>query len=103
LGERGIAFAETFAIIRTRQELRTFDFSTLMKAEFVVKPNHGSKGRGISIVKKLPSSPSQPLLFKIGEHTLTETELKHQLADILDGAYSMTYNDSILIEEKLLP
>jgi hypothetical protein len=70
----------------------------LPKKEFVIKPNHGSKGRGISIV-----TAEENNLFRIGGKQFTETILKHQLMDILDGAYSMTSDDSILIEEKLIP
>lgn len=44
LGERGIPFAETYAVIRSRKQLVNFDFSTLPAKNFVLKPNHGSKG-----------------------------------------------------------
>ncbi|MBU0626811.1 hypothetical protein KKG31_01490 [Patescibacteria group bacterium] len=43
LSERGIPFAKTYAIIKTRKELFDFDFSQLPKKEFVVKPNQGSQ------------------------------------------------------------
>ena len=49
LGERGIPFAETYAV----KQLVNFDFSTLPAKNFVLKPNHGSKGRGVCILKKL--------------------------------------------------
>ncbi|GHV21275.1 hypothetical protein FACS189428_1440 [Clostridia bacterium] len=65
----------------------------------MIKPNHGSKGRGIFIVSRIDGNIS----FKIGEKLFNEAELKLQLVDILDGEYSMTSNDSILIEEKLIP
>jgi hypothetical protein len=78
--------------------LHTFDFTTLPKKDFVLKPNHGSKGRGIFII-----TAEEKNLFRIGDKYLTEATLKHQLADILDGAYSMTSDDTILIEEKLIP
>lgn len=78
--------------------MRSFDFTTLPQKEFVIKPNHGSKGRGISIITAKESN-----LFCIGDKHFTEAALKHQLVDILDGAYSMVNDDSILIEEKLIP
>jgi hypothetical protein len=78
--------------------LRKFDFTKLPKKEFVVKPNHGSKGRGISII-----TAEENNLFRSGDKHFTEATLKHQLVDILDGAYSMTSDDTILIEEKLVP
>jgi len=49
--ERGIPFAKTYGIIRNRKELYEFDFYYLPKKSFVVKPNHGSKGQGVYIVK----------------------------------------------------
>jgi hypothetical protein len=88
LSERGIPFAETYALIKTRKELREFDFKSLPKTEFVAKPNHGSKGRGIVIVNL--SDKLHPLPYT-------------QFVNILDGEYSMTSNDSILIEEKIVP
>jgi glutathione synthase/RimK-type ligase-like ATP-grasp enzyme len=43
--ERGIPFAKTYGIIANRKELYEFDFAYLPKKNFVVKPNHGSKGQ----------------------------------------------------------
>ncbi len=54
LVERGIPFAKTYGIISSRKELYDFDFSYLPKKNFVVKPNHGSKGKGVYIVKYIP-------------------------------------------------
>lgn len=54
LVERGIPFAKTYGIISSRKELYDFDFSYLPKKNFVVKPNHGSKGQGVYIVKYIP-------------------------------------------------
>ncbi len=51
LWERGIPVAKNYWIISSRKELQRFDFSLLPKEEFVVKPNKGSKGKGIFIVK----------------------------------------------------
>ena len=97
LAERGIPFAETYALIRNRKELSACDFSAFPNKTFVLKPNHGSKGRGILIVSQEAEG------FRIGEALFTEAELKLQCTDILDGEYSMTHDDSILVEEKLTP
>lgn len=97
LSERGIPFAETYAIIKNRIELSACDFHALPHASFVIKPNHGSKGRGILIVTQEEGK------FRVGGQLFTEAELKLHCVDILDGEYSMTSNDSILIEEKLIP
>lgn len=52
LSGRGIPFAETYAVIGSHQELSNFSFDSITENSFVVKPNHGSKGQGILIVKK---------------------------------------------------
>ena len=123
LWERGVPFAETFALIKNQKELSAFEFSQLPQKEFVVKPNHGSKGKGIAIVsyvgeeevevitkkkgvfsflkKKKKAEMKKKHLFKISGEILDEEEMKFRFADILDGKFSMTSNDSILIEEKL--
>lgn len=45
LGERGIPFAQTYAVIKSRAQLADFDFSQIPHQHFVLKPNHGSKGK----------------------------------------------------------
>lgn len=127
LWERGIPFAETYALIKSRKELADFDFHTLENKNFVVKPNHGSKGRWISIVsyqgeqewdnpikkgfqyfftpqsKRKKSKKSLQHIFRIWGELMSEHELKLQLATILDGEFSITTQDTILVEEKLIP
>lgn len=127
MGERGIPFAETYALIKSRKELAAFEFHSLASRDFVVKPNHGSKGRGIFIVnyqgqqewerpieqgiqnffarllKRKKHHKSLQHIFRIGDQLISEYDLKQQLATILDGEYSLTTQDSILIEEKLIP
>ena len=39
LSVRGIPFAKTFAVIRTKRELQAYDFDSITSAHFVVKPN----------------------------------------------------------------
>lgn len=57
LVERGIPFAKTYGIIANRKELYEFDFAYLPKKNFVVKPNHGSKGQWVYIVKYIEEEP----------------------------------------------
>ena len=125
LGERGIPFAETYAVIRSRKQLVNFDFSTLPAKNFVLKPNHGSKGRGVCILKKLWKGPlpeekrsffwrwfsfskkkenaEEVQLFGLEWATISEEELKRRVIDTLDGKYSMTLTDEAILEEKLVP
>lgn len=57
--ERWIPFAKTYGIISDRSELYDFDFAYLPKKNFVVKPNHGSKGKWIYIVKYIEENPEE--------------------------------------------
>ena len=50
LSARGIPTARVFAEVRSRQELKEFDFDTLPD-ECVLKPNNGFGGEGIMILK----------------------------------------------------
>jgi len=55
--------------------LYEFDFSYLPKKSFVVKPNHGSKGQGIYIVKYLPEEVSVECVTQEEKQT-THTVIK---------------------------
>ena len=89
-------------IIRNRKELKNYDFSKFENQDFVIKPNKWSKWKGImicSVVKKYDE-----YFIKTGWKLLTQEEFKKHLSDILDGKYSLTlWNDIILIEEKIQP
>lgn len=53
LSERWIPVPETYWFIKNRKQLNDFNFSYLPKNNFVVKPNEGSKGRGVLILEIL--------------------------------------------------
>ncbi len=132
LSERGIPFAKTYAIISNRNELYDFDFSYLPKKTFVIKPNQGSKGEGILIVKDIykqekikekrsnifdkitkirakyipyktiPTDKKE--IYHIGEKKIDDSTFRRYLLDIIDGKYSMTmWWDKVIVEEKLNP
>lgn len=134
LGARNIPFAQTYAVISNPQQLEQLDFAQLPSKDFVIKPNHGSKGQGILVLKRdqqitkvqpeaqlarlwkqfkksdsSPSHPSDPAAtelqwsFKAQGKILSEYQIRRQCLDILDGQYSMTLSDKIIIEEKLIP
>ena len=128
LSERWIPFAKTYAILSNRNELYDFDFSALPKKNFVIKPNHWSKGNGIYITKYLghseemiaPKIPYRKMTLKkalqipvyehkndtywINNNIVPDSEFRRQLLDIIDGKYSMNLgNDKIIVEEKLIP
>ena len=121
LEERWIPVPKTYALIRSRGELQKFDFGSLPQS-FVVKPNRGSKWRWILIVQRLQKVDNtsswfwqkllsywrQPLpyeqyLYKIKGAIVEERAFRRHLVDILDGKYSISPKDEILIEEKINP
>ena len=79
LSERWIPFANTYAILKSRNELYDFDFSSLPKKNFVIKPNHGSKGNGIYITKYLWKSEHlkwEEIVLPKGKNKKSTTELR---------------------------
>lgn len=105
LSSRGIPTGTTYAMIRSKSELKDFSFDGIEEDDFVIKPNKGSKGKGIAIVRRVPLEDSGEYYYKIGSDLLTEKQLKYFLRDILDWRYSLASGsrDSVLIEEKLMP
>ncbi|HMT00909.1 MAG TPA: DUF1704 domain-containing protein [Candidatus Absconditabacterales bacterium] len=124
LSARDIPVPKTFGRIMNHHDLMNYDFSELEQEEFVIKPNKGSKGRGISIVsfRKNSHDTISPKSFgffdkllygsySFFDHTYTiggvdydDLSFKKKLIAILDGAYSLGVgSDTILIEEKLIP
>jgi len=132
LTERWIPLPETYAVIQSRSELATFDFSSLPHTYFIIKPARGSRWRGIFRVKKLkdykpdhslfPPSLSSPNWwttffwkstsdhenkdqhrFEVQGNIISESLLKTYCLDILDGKESLQGRpDHILIEEMLV-
>lgn len=98
LSGHGIPFAETYLMIRSQQELGNLSFQDLPDA-FVIKPNHGSKGQGILVVKRRKNSK----YFVAGQEWSID-EMRLHMIDILQGTFSLYgSHDSIVIEELLLP
>ena len=56
-----------------------------------------------SFLKFREGSSAPYHLFEIQGQTKDENELKRHMLDILDGKYSMTLSDHIILEEKLIP
>jgi len=86
-------------IIKTRKELRNYDFSIYVWKDFVVKPNKWSKWKWIMICHMIDDH-----FVKVWSSVLSIDDFKKKIADILDGKYSLTMgNDIALIEEKIIP
>lgn len=98
LSSRGIPFAENYVILSSHQELTDFSLSSIPTDHFVIKPNKGSRGRGILIVKRGEEG------YMIDGAIWTEDEVKLYMTDILHGSFSLHgSSDTIVIEELLAP
>jgi hypothetical protein len=104
--------------------LYQYDFSSLPKDDFIVKPVRGSRGRGIYRMKLSDEpkhvgylrrlgmfdqlftkhSPYVDQRYKISGDYVDDTTMRRYLVDILDGKHSLTSRrDAIMLEEVLVP
>jgi glutathione synthase/RimK-type ligase-like ATP-grasp enzyme len=51
LAKRSISVPETFKLVKNFLQRLSLDMDTLQSHQFVIKPNQGSKGNGIFLVK----------------------------------------------------
>jgi hypothetical protein len=129
LSVRWIPVPQTFAMIKNRFQLQTYDFSQL-HTDFVVKPNKWSRGRWIMVTSIVDADKISPptwlqkyistvsnflhywyndwhlpqYALKTENHILTPDQYKRRCVQILDGWYSLwNQKDSILVEEKIIP
>lgn len=87
-------------VIKNRNQLNEFDFSTLPKS-FVIKPVKGVRGGGVTIVY---NRNKEGKWIASGNRRYTEDDLKSLIQDILDGRYSLFNEpDRALIEERVRP
>ncbi len=101
LGKAGIHVPERYAVFTKPQKILDFDWSKLPSA-FALKPNKGLGGEGIIIVKKRAkdSTPEKPVWIASDKRRVTADDMKLQVLDILEGAYSLgNVPDFAYIEE----
>src|SRR3989338_1762771 len=96
---RGIGVARLYAVIRNYKELDNFNPDTL-PASFVIKPNRGYGGEGITLIHNRKTE----LFLGSGKKKYHWADIYRQCSDILDGKYSISgLGDKVIFEELLLP
>src|SRR3990167_7466351 len=92
LAARGIPVAKIYGKIESRKQLKSFDFDSLPE-ECVLKPNYGSGGEGILILKgrKNPSTSLRTggMFLEQGKRPISDDALREHIEDILDGKFSV--------------
>src|SRR3989338_3064580 len=98
LSARGIPVAKLHGVIRSKQELRDFQWERLPQS-FVIKPNSGYGGEGILVITE--RTKTQNWITSEGK-VLTLKSVKRHINNILDGRYSLSdLTDQALFEQRL--
>lgn len=99
LSSRGIGVAKLFHHVK-KYELLTPKFFANLPNSFVMKPNRGFGGGGITVIMERKKNH---WITPSGKK-LSETDLVRQCTDILEGKYAISgSSDSIIFEERLEP
>lgn len=98
LSARGISVPRLYGTIRTREDLKKYDFLSLPE-RFVLKPNSGSGGEGI-----LPIWGRKEGGYSLagGVQEMSQAELEEHIEDILEGRFSMSGVRDIAFFEQLI-
>lgn len=98
--KHGIATPPLLGTFYDRDEIRSFDWSSLPANGFVIKPARGYGGGGILPIKKWENN----IAVTVSGEEYTLQRLESHLLDILDGAYSLQFlPDKAFIEERVIP
>lgn len=101
LAEReGIAVPETYGVIRSPHDAARFEKMIDGRTSFVIKPTRGSGGRGVLVI----DSQDGKNFTKPSGAVLTGDEVRHHIANILAGLFSLGgQRDNALIEYRVKP
>jgi alpha-L-glutamate ligase-like protein len=99
LSKAKVRVPQTYAKIASIEDLEKFDFLSLTP-DFVIKPNNGLGGQGIVVVEKGGVYAGEWVTSE--GSTVSVSDLKLQITDILAGQYSMDdLPDAAYIEERV--
>lgn len=95
----GIAVPATYAVLSRHGDIRQLPGLISDRCEFVVKPAHGSGGRGILIVAH---HDEQQFILPNGS-CITLNDFRYHVASILSGLFSLgELPDTALIEQRIV-
>ncbi|MBK6657398.1 MAG: alpha-L-glutamate ligase-like protein [Proteobacteria bacterium] len=81
----GIAVPELYGLIHAVREAKDFERMVEGRKDFVIKPAHGSGGKGILVI----TDRRRDMYIKGDGHALTAAEVQHHIENVLGGVYSL--------------
>ncbi len=94
----GISVTDLYGTVESQFELKGLYDTLAPYDSFVIKPNHGSGGKGILVI----THKNHDSYVKPNGETLTLKDLKSHISNILSGLYSLGGRYDIAIIEKLV-
>jgi alpha-L-glutamate ligase-like protein len=94
----GIPVPDLYGVVETEYQVRHLPVWLKDRADFVIKPAHGSGGEGILVI----AGRSRANYRTVSGQLLTQEELNHHVFNILGGLYSLGgQTDAALIEYRV--
>jgi alpha-L-glutamate ligase-like protein len=94
----GVPTPDVYAVVSSHSELRRLALTVGDRGDFVVKPNHGSAGRGVLV---LLGRDGRDFVRHNGERLRFE-QMRQHLSDILSGLYSLGGRpDQALLQQRV--
>jgi len=94
--EWGVPVTELYAVIEQQSQVRKLHEILLPYESFVIKPDHGSGGKGIIVI----THREEDTFIKASGEALSLTDLRKHISNILSGLYSLGGRyDSAIIEK----
>jgi len=94
----GIAVTELYATIEWQSQLKHLDKILAPYESFVIKPVHGSGGKGIVVVTHVEDG----LFIRANGTSMTISEIHNHISNILSGLYSLGGRYDTAIIEKMV-
>lgn len=95
----GVSVPKLYAVLEFQHDIKKFDEIVKPYDSFVIKPDHGSGGEGIIVIKERAYKGYR----KASGEIVDSGELRYQLQNILSGMFSLGGKpDQILIEQTVV-
>lgn len=94
----GIATPKLLSVVRYQHQVKVLDETLAPHEQFVIKPAHGSAGKGILVILGMKDGK----YLKPGGEELTALDVKRHASNILSGLYSLGGRPDVAMVEALV-